>query len=197
MSPLSQTFGSLSGWTWTAAKDASPKQAKLHGSAVKRTSSIPIQQKIRANQSLKINFSALARDLAVTPQFVRRVALGMSTSERVLKHIEREYRRIERNSPLPEINSQAIAQQDVNPKDAAPKEEGHLHEATEDETAEIMAGCYKVFLSHCFEAANKKMGPLSPKQDALLVAACKESLATNKPLAETLNQVCQQSGGAE
>ena len=58
----------------------------------------PVQRKLRARQTKRINFSALARELRVTPQHVRRVALGLSVSERVLKRLEREWRRVEREA---------------------------------------------------------------------------------------------------
>jgi hypothetical protein len=56
----------------------------------------PVQTILRDQQKRRVNYSALARELDVTPQHVRRVALGMSTSARVLKRLEREWRHIER-----------------------------------------------------------------------------------------------------
>jgi hypothetical protein len=46
-------------------------------------------------------YSRVARKLCVTPQHVRRVAVGLSVSKRVAREIEREIRRIkDRNREL-------------------------------------------------------------------------------------------------
>ena len=58
----------------------------------------PLQRELRERQRRKVNFSALARELLVTPQHVRRVALGLSTSDRVLRRLEREWCRVEREA---------------------------------------------------------------------------------------------------
>jgi transcriptional regulator with XRE-family HTH domain len=57
-----------------------------------------VQRQLRDLQQRKLNLSELARELGVTPQHVRRVALGLGTSSRVLKRLEREWRRIEREA---------------------------------------------------------------------------------------------------
>jgi hypothetical protein len=58
----------------------------------------PTQQAFREQQRLRVNYSAIARELGVTPQHVRLVALGRATSARVLKRLDREWRRIEREA---------------------------------------------------------------------------------------------------
>lgn len=60
--------------------------------------SIPVVKKFRARTRERVNYSELARELGVSPSHVRRVALGLSTSERVLKRLIREWRRIERDA---------------------------------------------------------------------------------------------------
>ena len=52
----------------------------------------------RAQANARINYSAIARELGVSASHVRRVALGFSTSRRVLDRLVKEWRKNERKA---------------------------------------------------------------------------------------------------
>jgi transposase-like protein len=62
------------------------------------TNSNPFINMQRTRAQERVNYSAIARELGVSPSHVRRVALGFSTSARVLKRLVKEWRQNERKS---------------------------------------------------------------------------------------------------
>ena len=59
-------------------------------------------------------------------------------------------------------------------------------EATEVDCVQIMAESLKELTLRRWKQKNLITGPLTPKQEGLLLWACRESLATKKPLDEVL-----------
>lgn len=51
---------------------------------------------LRAHVLARVNYSAIARELGVSPQHVQRVAAGVGKSGRVRERLEREWRRVRR-----------------------------------------------------------------------------------------------------
>jgi hypothetical protein len=163
----SYVFGSLSGWTCAPTIDASPKLAKRPRRAAKEASCVPADYPPEVARALAYTsiFARVAGEEGVSRSHMSQVCRGKRKSQRVIAAIVREVRKIERNSPLPEINTLAAA---------------------------IVRDIWALR----FDAAEKEWTSLTPEQNARLVAACKESWSTRKPLDETLlQQLDQQNGG--
>jgi hypothetical protein len=53
----------------------------------------PLIEELKERTRIYGMYSEIARRMRVTPQHVRRVAVGLTTSKRVMRVLEREYRK--------------------------------------------------------------------------------------------------------